>query len=997
MATFGLTTGSSLADVIGGVNYLLSTQTSTPPNENVLTANTITGAISVGTSGVTVGYMYQYLFVRYATSADGSVGFSTSPTNATYYGIYNTPSTTASSNPTDYVWYKASGGFGTTKQLYYIVFGGAQVSFYVGTSAPSVDWQVVPVTGIDLTNVTSITVANGSITASQILNNTLTSAQIQLNGITGNSIANQTLTGNLIALNTITGNLIVPGTIYGNAIMANTMNANAIISNSITAAQIAAGTITAGQIAAGTITGNNIAAGTIVGTNIAANTITATQLQTGLLISGNIVSFNANIGNTSSNGYWLNYATGDARFGGNVNIGNNLTVQGLITAGNINDYTVQTGQVANAAITNTVTATYAQLNWNIHGQYYKRPKLVNYNNTTNGLTSNIGTVILAATIIPTTSDSVLKVSYDLSYNNDTGNVTNAGVKLLRSQNEGLNNPYWYSSGSTRQYYPYQPSNFRKVRMAVLDNNNTGTANSYVVVGGYDNLYTYSLGTNQPTAPNNITKNDLLGTVQISGNGNITGSFNFGNSSYPSVATWANTSMYYYDTLSPYTGTTPLLADLYNGNVYIKYENQFWHQYANDFTYQLFGQANVSGAQVAHPYLAATTNFVISTAPGASSKILRYANDSDDALVANATMVIEATSNTTNLNKIATSIAPYSNTRTSFSAVAVGDAGTFMFGNNRVYSTTGTFVSANAWVTEYPNFATGTTNTIEGNLYGVAYSGQTGVMSYSSYTQGAGADANATVSNTYVAVGENGTIMYRVPDTLGTGSPYRWYPTRYQPLHINGITLRSVCYDAYRLRWWAVGDCGTILWADDRSSYSFAWNTYNSGTMRNLYDITWDPLTTNWVAVGDGIVIVDNGQTSYNGQKCYPIGKAYAYDAVAGYYGNLTQTGPAQVTSYEPVPILTVENFPNNTAYDGYNEINQLLLYGAPQVVSANTVMSMGEQISGTYTEIPNLYQPEVQFSHYAGVPVTFYLVATSAASANVIVGSPSITITEFKR
>jgi hypothetical protein len=57
------------------------------------------------------------------------------------------------------------------------------------------------------------------------------------------------------------------------------------------------------------------------------------------------VSQTATLGNVSSPGYWLRYTDGSARFGGNVSIGANLTVQGLITTGALNSNTVATTTV----------------------------------------------------------------------------------------------------------------------------------------------------------------------------------------------------------------------------------------------------------------------------------------------------------------------------------------------------------------------------------------------------------------------------------------------------------------------------------------------------------------------------------------------------------------------------------------------------------------------------------------------------------------------------
>ena len=120
MSTFAIT-GSSSDEVVTAVNYLLSnmgtggSSGNSSAGGNVLTANTTNGQITSG--GTIVSYLYRWMLVRYATSADGSTGFSTSPTNASYYGLYNSVTATPSdaSNPTNYSWTQATGGFGTTK------------------------------------------------------------------------------------------------------------------------------------------------------------------------------------------------------------------------------------------------------------------------------------------------------------------------------------------------------------------------------------------------------------------------------------------------------------------------------------------------------------------------------------------------------------------------------------------------------------------------------------------------------------------------------------------------------------------------------------------------------------------------------------------------------------------------------------------------------------------------------------------------------------------
>ena len=195
-------------------------------------------------------------------------------------------------------------------------------------------------------------IAFDTILADNMANATITGDKIAANTVVGNNLVAGTITSFEIAANTIVADNIAGGTITGSKIAANTIVADNIAASTITSTQIAANTIVADNIAAGTITGSRIAANTITGNNISANTITATQISSDYVYAGNIVSFGAQQGNINSTGYWLEYQTGNARFGGNVSIGNNLSVAGLITTGSLDANTVNTNQLlVNSATT----------------------------------------------------------------------------------------------------------------------------------------------------------------------------------------------------------------------------------------------------------------------------------------------------------------------------------------------------------------------------------------------------------------------------------------------------------------------------------------------------------------------------------------------------------------------------------------------------------------------------------------------------------------------
>ena len=145
---YALDGNPSQSEVSEAINYLLSnfsTGITTDPN---------TGEIK-GPTGNILSYLYEYMAVKYADSFDGSVNFSNSPTNRQYFGLRNNDAAAESSNYTDYIWNKVTGGFGTTKFLWYVSTGGRQIQFAVSTAAPDTGWLIDPGTSIDLDVVTS--------------------------------------------------------------------------------------------------------------------------------------------------------------------------------------------------------------------------------------------------------------------------------------------------------------------------------------------------------------------------------------------------------------------------------------------------------------------------------------------------------------------------------------------------------------------------------------------------------------------------------------------------------------------------------------------------------------------------------------------------------------------------------------------------------------------------------------------------------------------------
>ena len=146
---FALDSDPSQSEISEAINYLLANfgaNLAADPNNGQIT----------GPTGIVIAYLYKYIAVKYADSADGSLNFSNSPTNRQYYGLRNSNDTTESTNPADYIWYQATGGFGTTKFLFYSTTGGRQIGFAVATTAPSSSYLQDTGASIDLDIITTV-------------------------------------------------------------------------------------------------------------------------------------------------------------------------------------------------------------------------------------------------------------------------------------------------------------------------------------------------------------------------------------------------------------------------------------------------------------------------------------------------------------------------------------------------------------------------------------------------------------------------------------------------------------------------------------------------------------------------------------------------------------------------------------------------------------------------------------------------------------------------
>lgn len=154
-------TGDEELDAFLNQVYILINDTGTTPNGNPTTSEP-------------TAYTDQYLHVKYADDNVGT-GLTDSPTNKTYWGVYNHYAAAESTNPADYQWFSVSGGFGTTSFLWFILIGVRTVKFKVDTVPPVADkWIVAPTAAIDLdilqqeNTITSADIVDGAVTADKL-------------------------------------------------------------------------------------------------------------------------------------------------------------------------------------------------------------------------------------------------------------------------------------------------------------------------------------------------------------------------------------------------------------------------------------------------------------------------------------------------------------------------------------------------------------------------------------------------------------------------------------------------------------------------------------------------------------------------------------------------------------------------------------------------------------------------------------------------------------
>jgi hypothetical protein len=348
------------------------------------------------------------------------------------------------------------------------------------------------------------TVVGEVIDGSLIVTGTVTATQLKANDVyalsmRGGSVTGPDDTGNVgYFLNSGTGSALFTGNVtVGNLITAgslapNSVGSGTIVNGSITGSKLAGSTITGNLIAGSTITGNLIAGNTITGNLIANGSITADKLAANVIQSGNVISFNANIGNNSSPGYWLRYDTGEARFGGNISIGGNLTVAGLVNGSTLTANTVATTNIVYNAVNDIV---YYQ---NETAQFIKTDPVIGTGYNIPGVNFRVS--------IPYNATSITTLAYNV-YLRFTGTATSTDSATLRVE-------------LTRQLdYGYVPSPapvvvIKSYDLAMFFDSNGSTYAYEIIIPGFmdtptslgatDYSYTYQITTTLVSKPSAIT-------------------------------------------------------------------------------------------------------------------------------------------------------------------------------------------------------------------------------------------------------------------------------------------------------------------------------------------------------------------------------------------------------------------------------------------------------------------------------------------------------------
>jgi len=558
------------------------------------------------------------------------------------------------------------------------------------------------------------------------------------------------------------------------------------------------------------VRGNVISGDLFVPGSINANTLNANQV-----FALTIASTNANVGNTASTGFWLQSSTGDARFGGNTSIGNdltiganaqvggnltiganatigdNLTVANLITASALNVNTVNTNNMIINSATQTVTLSdntpYPIINF-VNGAN-SNPTSTDFlwPNYTRGFAMGGGVTITANTSGSPDGSKIL-----VNYNAYIHSATNPEYNLVE---------LWKSGGSN-----YYRSTFNAVRAFKGKDVFTANVENFIIVGDNGAYWDGNVGNLQQVV-NSSTSSMYDGWTIIDAYGNPPFGMAFGQSS---------NIIYENTTYSPpvYVGNLPGLqatTGSWDGSAYPLFD-------IYGISYIKYTPVSVSY----QPTICVGGGGTIQLITGVSTA---YGGASPGGF--NAQFTRETSGTFAELRDISADTAPGNNyvAGDTIRYVAVGTGGTILY-NSRTYGTNGRVTSTSGW-------STATSPTIA-DLNGVG----------SNFT------AN-TDGNTWVIVGDRGTVLRSTS-----------YSGPYVAANVIPTTQNLQAVDYANGYWVAVGDAGTIITSTDADVWYGPVANPADGTdavigARNLNGVAGGELTGQWIAAGEEIILTSN--------------------------------------------------------------------------------------------------------------------------------------------
>jgi len=775
--------------------------------------------------------------------------------------------------------------------------------------------------------------------------------------------------------------------ILGGVLGANTVGQTQITANAITTGAIAANAITGNTIQANTISGtsfiaNTFQANTINGNSIVAGSITAQQISANLILAQDVVSQNAVLGSPYSAGYWLQANTGSARFGSSLNVGDfltvgnnavigqnlyisdnasigaNLYVQGLIYAGNLQSNTVTTINLVQGTVTQSITQ-YGFSGTNPVGftngntQTLTSPGYL-WPLNTRGFAIGGGTTIVPVTIGSPTG-SRINVSYNASVSTD-GDSAYLTVELFKS---GASNTSVTSTATA--YYPYY---YRSIRSLLYDAYYMDVSadgdypkiynGDYFKAVGAGGILTGNAGvwTATPLSSNYYDTFNVLDYIPTSG----------GISQPPQ-------QVYLEDYGLQYTANVANASILHTGNIangtarsnpainaFGSTDLYFWTQYPTPTEL--------------HSY--------VSIIVGAGGQILRSSKYQDVNASGNFRATVDSgyyeySGTFADLLDISGNISPSLATpqypTANIELIAVGTGGTIIYNSRSYISSNSSAVgSVNGFTTNWTTISNGSITS--NNLNSVQCNWIPQFTTYANVGNSANGFAIPPFpGNVWIAVGDNGTIL------RSNGNAQSWTTVANVPTtkNLNGVAfvVNNNSYADYisgqwKLKQWppqgywvAVGDQGTVLYSNDNGA---TW----SGPVPNPADGSGNFGVRNLEGVAPGWV-----------QKTFvAVGESVVVQSVAN-----TSPGGTWINPYQQGPTV-------NSA------LTRLQYYGSWANIADQTRPPVYQQLQNNQIVSGSYYDT----NYIPGSPVTYYLaVGNMLGNSNVYVGSPTITVTEYKR